>query len=414
MQEIMGESSTGLFDFSDDLETKPVEWSTAQTTTPSGSGEHKRRGKKTSEQLLAEIMEETLLVLEEQTEEFQAKLLTQNQHESQDYLYYKDLLSKMLTSFEDITRQANVTYKRFQALQLKEPPLIIATRGYNVEALPPDEDKLHRKKSKKVLSSSTSTTSLSSISRERKNSDRKDSSSSSSAPAPTAPGSPKVGHSRSTSKGIKNSPSQQDVLDPSPGETERELKDRDREKEKEKEKKEKNAADLLDDSEPFFDEEVEPYLHKINNGLPYRSHFWDTQTDKPQPGQLNFLGEDPKLGPIAVSIIKEKDVSKFGRFRVLIWTREGCFTRFLPVRSVGTLRGEILSELITPKFSPNSHLTWVPEEALCHALLKIETEQAESGYKFGVVYVKEGQTKEDDMFSNSTRPFFLFSHDHHS
>lgn len=141
--EIMGESDTSVFDFSDDLEfPRPVDWSSGHSAS---SEKKSKRAKKTNEQVLAEIMEETLLVLEEQTEEYQAKLFSQSQAESQDHLYYKgapfhstffffflinlsrsnqfrllaDLLNKVLTSFEDIVRQANVTYKRFQALQQK-------------------------------------------------------------------------------------------------------------------------------------------------------------------------------------------------------------------------------------------------------------------------------------------------------
>ena len=53
------------------------------------------------------------------------------------------------------------------------------------------------------------------------------------------------------------------------------------------------------------------------------------------------------------------------------------------------------------KFSPNNNLTWIPDDGICHSLLKIETDQAEKCYKFGVLYVKEGQSREDDMFSNS-------------
>ena len=39
---------------------------------------------------------------------------------------------------------------------------------------------------------------------------------------------------------------------------------------------------------------------------------------------MNFLGEDQKLGPICVSVVKEKKDEKppYGRYRVLIWTKE--------------------------------------------------------------------------------------------
>lgn len=111
----------------------------------------------------------------------------------------------------------------------------------------------------------------------------------------------------------------------------------------------------------FIDNELEPYFHKINNAQPYKTFFWDSEVDKPKQGQLNFVGEDPKLGPICVSVIKEKSLkSKNGRFRVLIWTKEGCFTRFLPSHSAGSqLRGEVLAELVSLKFSPISNLTCI-------------------------------------------------------
>ena len=49
--------------------------------------------------------------------------------------------------------------------------------------------------------------------------------------------------------------------------------------------------------------------------------------------------------------------------------------KFMPAYSTGTLRGEVLAELISLKFSPNTHLTCVNNNELCKALLKTESDQ---------------------------------------
>jgi len=38
--------------------------------------------------------------------------------------------------------------------------------------------------------------------------------------------------------------------------------------------------------EKYIDEESEPRLHKLNNSLPYATHFWNREIDTPYPGIL--------------------------------------------------------------------------------------------------------------------------------
>jgi RAP1 GTPase activating protein 1 len=49
-----------------------------------------------------------------------------------------------------------------------------------------------------------------------------------------------------------------------------------------------------------------------------------------------------------------------------------------------------------------SKLHEINDPRLPQALLNLEDKQTVRGFKFGVMYVKEGQNKEDELFANGT------------
>lgn len=91
------------------------------------------------------------------------------------------------------------------------------------------------------------------------------------------------------------------------------------------------------------------------------------------------------------------------------------------------MRGEALADLLTSKLLSNNSngapstpttplpskeqiFSWVPDEDFSKALLKLEADQLEIAYKIGVLYVKNGQVREDEMFGNGTLQRELDAH----
>lgn len=74
-------------------------------------------------------------------------------------------------------------------------------------------------------------------------------------------------------------------------------------------------TDLL----PIVVDPSEPIFHHANNYPVYRAYFYDSRH---LGGQLNFVGNDAKMGPMCVSVAKETDSEGTPRLRVLLWTRD--------------------------------------------------------------------------------------------
>lgn len=56
------------------------------------------------------------------------------------------------------------------------------------------------------------------------------------------------------------------------------------------------------------------------------------------------------------------------------------------------------------------NLRKIKDAKLVDELLKFEDREVIRNYKFGIVYVGEGQTKEEDIFANGTRPIHFPDH----
>jgi hypothetical protein len=55
----------------------------------------------------------------------------------------------------------------------------------------------------------------------------------------------------------------------------------------------------------------------------------------------------------------------------------------------------------------NAKFSKVKDPMLCNDLLEMERKMISKNYKFGILYVKQGQTKENEMFANGTLPSSL-------
>lgn len=57
----------------------------------------------------------------------------------------------------------------------------------------------------------------------------------------------------------------------------------------------------------------------------------------------------------------------------------------------------------------NAKFSKIKDPALNQDLIELERKLIPRNYKIGLLYVKEGQTKENEMFANGMRLFWFFS-----
>jgi RAP1 GTPase activating protein 1 len=131
----------------------------------------------------------------------------------------------------------------------------------------------------------------------------------------------------------------------------------------------------------------------------FREHFVDgDQTPR------TFLAADSPLGPLAISMVRKGD-----QYRALVRSREGntrlsvmhgeVRTTFMRrVFGMGPTGADVLRSM-DPRL-PTNRLKSVTDPRLNTALLNLEEKQTIKGFKFGILYACEGQSKEDEMFAN--------------
>ncbi|GAM23464.1 hypothetical protein SAMD00019534_066390, partial [Acytostelium subglobosum LB1] len=135
-----------------------------------------------------------------------------------------------------------------------------------------------------------------------------------------------------------------------------------------------------------------------NDALYYRETFFNKE-------HYNFLASTQPENPICVSIVLEQDGKHYS---VLIRTSAGNERMQVPAETVkaswwrrlfraGPSPYDMLRS-ITPQYY--NGMRQVVDPALPQALLNLEEKQTIKGFKFGILYAMEGQTKEDEMFAN--------------
>lgn len=143
----------------------------------------------------------------------------------------------------------------------------------------------------------------------------------------------------------------------------------------------------------------DPFDLSDNDYIFYRENFIDQ-------AHINFLSPDSPIGPFAVSVVHNKDTAEY---TALVRTREGNSRMSVPVSQVKIpffrkLFGSgppasVLLRSIDAKI-PYRRVRTVKDPRLPGILLNLEEKQTIKGFKFGILYAKEGQTKEDEMFAN--------------
>lgn len=110
----------------------------------------------------------------------------------------------------------------------------------------------------------------------------------------------------------------------------------------------------------------------------------------------NFCGMDPVLGPIIISAIREKTA-----WRVLYRSEKAVERMLIPLKDLPASAGRkeiidyvdkrIALDAIKPIANAKLHKELLKFEEGCHVYR----------YKFGVLFCRQGQTKENDMFANN-------------
>ncbi|XP_074662268.1 signal-induced proliferation-associated 1-like protein 2 [Tubulanus polymorphus] len=141
----------------------------------------------------------------------------------------------------------------------------------------------------------------------------------------------------------------------------------------------------------------------VDQGVKYYRNFF-----VPYDHQ-NYVGVDEHLGPLAVSIRREKDSSST-QYRIIIRTSE-----------LSTLRGTILEDVIPSTSKLNSNRGLPAKDILEYIcpdlqisclrlaatdkkadeqLMKLDEQGLTTSYKVGVMYCKAGQSTEEEMYNN--------------
>nr|CAD7263867.1 unnamed protein product [Timema shepardi] len=149
-------------------------------------------------------------------------------------------------------------------------------------------------------------------------------------------------------------------------------------------------------------------IESVDQGALYYRQYFHSQDHQ------NWFGMDDNLGPVAVSIRRERldpsDSSAQYQYRLLIRTSE-----------LLTLRGSVLEEAIPNLKSPSNSKTMNTKEVLEYVapeiqlpclrlglsspqteeqLLKLDEQGLTTHYKVGVMYCRSGQGTEEEMYNN--------------
>eukprot|EP01111_Echinosteliopsis_oligospora_P001485 TRINITY_DN12239_c0_g1_i1.p1 TRINITY_DN12239_c0_g1~~TRINITY_DN12239_c0_g1_i1.p1 ORF type:complete len:423 (-),score=78.42 TRINITY_DN12239_c0_g1_i1:184-1311(-) len=144
-------------------------------------------------------------------------------------------------------------------------------------------------------------------------------------------------------------------------------------------------------------------LEKDNDMIYYRENFLDK-------AHLNFLcNESPNGGgPVSVSVVKTEAQGQYSaHYTAVVRTMAGNTRINVPLNAVkpswwrklfrtGPSGADIVKS-IAPNLPP---LKQIEDDRLPAAILNLEEKQTIRGFKFGVLYAAENQTKEDEMFAN--------------
>ncbi|XP_061589764.1 GTPase-activating Rap/Ran-GAP domain-like protein 3 isoform X5 [Cololabis saira] len=116
----------------------------------------------------------------------------------------------------------------------------------------------------------------------------------------------------------------------------------------------------------------------------------------------NYVGTDAEKNPFYLSVVlSDQNNQRVPQYRAILWRKTGTLKISLPYSPTKTLSVKsILSAMNMDRFERGPREILNPE--IQKDLLVLEEQEGSVNFKFGVLYAKDGQLTDDEMFSNET------------
>uniref|UniRef100_A0A6J0UBP3 GTPase-activating Rap/Ran-GAP domain-like protein 3 isoform X1 n=1 Tax=Pogona vitticeps TaxID=103695 RepID=A0A6J0UBP3_9SAUR len=114
----------------------------------------------------------------------------------------------------------------------------------------------------------------------------------------------------------------------------------------------------------------------------------------------NYVGTDAEKNPFFLSVVlSDQNNQRVPQYRSILWRKTGTQKICLPYSPTKTLSVKsILSAMNLDKFEKGPREILHPE--IQKDLLVLEEQEGSVNFKFGILYAKDGQLTDDEMFSN--------------
>ncbi|XP_022075097.1 GTPase-activating Rap/Ran-GAP domain-like protein 3 isoform X3 [Acanthochromis polyacanthus] len=114
----------------------------------------------------------------------------------------------------------------------------------------------------------------------------------------------------------------------------------------------------------------------------------------------NYVGTDAEKNPFYLSVVlSDQNNQRVPQYRAILWRKAGTLKISLPYSPTKTLSVKsILSAMNMDRFEKGPREILNPE--IQKDLLVLEEQEGSVNFKFGVLYAKDGQLTDDEMFSN--------------
>uniref|UniRef100_A0A8C9RZ08 GTPase-activating Rap/Ran-GAP domain-like protein 3 n=1 Tax=Scleropages formosus TaxID=113540 RepID=A0A8C9RZ08_SCLFO len=116
----------------------------------------------------------------------------------------------------------------------------------------------------------------------------------------------------------------------------------------------------------------------------------------------NYVGTDAEKNPFYLSVVlSDQNNQRVPQYRAILWRKTGSQKICLPYSPTKTLSVKsILSAMNLDRFEKAPREILNPD--IQKDLLVLEEQEGSVNFKFGVLYAKDGQLTDDEMFSNET------------
>ncbi|XP_077001490.1 GTPase-activating Rap/Ran-GAP domain-like protein 3 isoform X2 [Tamandua tetradactyla] len=114
----------------------------------------------------------------------------------------------------------------------------------------------------------------------------------------------------------------------------------------------------------------------------------------------NYIGNDTEKSPFFLSVtLSDQNNQRVPQYRAILWRKTGTQKICLPYSPTKTLSVKsILSAMNLDKFEKGPREIFHPE--IQKDLLVLEEQEGSVNFKFGILFAKDGQLTDDEMFSN--------------